>query len=185
MSDTQDTAAGTTGDTGGAVAQGEPSRELRMIVPDPEHAAMLERRSAAARQMRAELRAPPFDPHAAGLVVEALAAGRRITQVGSDAMFPPYWIINQWRNEVPEFDEACVAATQAFADECVMGIVAISDDVEEHPASRAVRIDARLKVAKVLHRKKYGDKATLDVRAGSLDELSNDELARIARRGED
>lgn len=155
------------------------------VVVDPAAEAMKERRQLAAREIRHELRnrCPPFNADEAALVVEALASGRRVTAIGSDAMFPAYWVIYQWRKEVPEFDEACVEASKAFADDAVASIVEISDNVDEHPASRAVRIDARLKAAKLLHRVKYGDKVTHEVAAVSADDMSDAELTRLARQG--
>jgi hypothetical protein len=140
--------------------------------------------NVASREIRALIRCPPFDARAAVLVIEALAQGLKLGTLHASAGFPPYWVINQWRSHVPEFDDACVRASEAAAELFAAEVVTIADDTNRAPACRAVAIDARKWAVKILNRKKYDPATRIEVTpgAGRADDLSDDELAAIARR---
>lgn len=130
------------------------------------------------------MRHPPLREADALAVVQALSRGMRITSIGESGLFPPYWVINDWRARYPEFDEACVRASEAAADDLMAETIDIADDQSRAPACREVSIRARHAAVKVLNRKKYDPATRVEV-AGIVreaDDLSNAELAAIARR---
>lgn len=123
-------------------------------------------------------------PDDAEKVLTSLASGRGITEIGDTPGLPAYWVINLWRTEHPEFDELCVMASQAGADALAWETLDIADTDGRAPADKAMSIAVRERLAKVLHRKKYDPATRVEVSqgAGQADDLSDDELARIARR---
>jgi hypothetical protein len=134
--------------------------------------------------LRQLMRCPPLRPDDAEKVLRRLAMGEGITSVGDVPGMPAYWVINLWRREYPEFDELCVAASEAGADALAWENVEIADDDRRSPANKALSIQVREKLSKVLNRKKYDPavKVELSGNARAADELSDAELAAIARR---
>ena len=143
-------------------------------------------RAVANREIRLAIREPEFDPESAQRVVELLARGIGLSTIGDLSGFPAYGVVNFWRARYPEFDEACVLASQAGADALAWECLEIADTDGRAPADKALSISVREKLAKVLHRKKYDPATRVEVTAGagSADELSDDALAAIARRSE-
>ena len=142
--------------------------------------------AVARRELRRLMRCPPLRPDDAEKVLAALATGQGITEIGDTPGLPAYWLINLWRREHPEFDELCVAASEAGADALAWESLRIADDDERSPANKALSISVREKLSKVLHRKKYDPATRVEV-AGIVreaDDLSNAELAAIARRAQ-
>lgn len=140
--------------------------------------------AVARRELRALIRCPPLRADDAEKVLTALASGLGITTVGDMPGLPAYWVINLWRAEYPEFDELCVAASEAGADALAWENVEIADDDRRSPANKALSIAVRERLSKVLHRKKYDPAVKVEVTGNvrAADELSDDELATIARR---
>ena len=141
-------------------------------------------RAVAGRELRELIRCPPLWVVDAEKVLTALAGGLGITTIGSIPGLPAYWVINLWRREHPEFDELCVAASEAGADALAWECLEIADADGRAPADKALSISVREKLSKVLHRKKYDPATRVEV-AGVVreaDDLSNAELAAIARR---
>ena len=141
-------------------------------------------RAVAGRELRELIRCPPIRADDAEKVLVALAGGLGITTIGSIPGLPAYWVINLWRREHPEFDELCVAASEAGADALAWECLEIADADGRAPADKALSISVREKLSKVLHRKKYDPATRVEV-AGVVreaDDLSNAELAAIARR---
>ena len=138
------------------------------------------------REMRLDRREPPFDADLATDILDMLARGVGLGAIGEIAGFPAYGVVNFWRARYPEFDEACVLASQAGADALAWECLEIADTDGRAPADKALSISVREKLAKVLHRKKYDPATRVEVTAGagSADELSDDALAAIARRSE-
>ena len=141
------------------------------------------RRSEIRAELREAMRHPPFDEDAALAVVQALSRGMRIRAVGESCLFPAYWVINDWRTRYPEFDEACVRASEAAADDLMAETIEIADDVARAPACREVSIRARHAMVKVLNRKKYDPATRVEVSGAGrgADDLSDDDLARMVR----
>ncbi len=109
--------------------------------------------------LRTLRRMPPIDWDVAEQVCMMIEAGTAISKLGDIAGMPPYWVVNYWRREHPEFDAAVVAASEALADRMLEESISISDDVQRSPACREVIIRARQFAMRVLHRRKY-DPAT-------------------------
>lgn len=101
------------------------------------------RRRELRAEMRFDLRHPPLREDDALAVVQALSRGMRIKSIGESGLFPPYWVINDWRARYPEFDEACVRASEAAADDLMAETIEIADDTLRTPACREVSIRAR------------------------------------------
>ena len=151
---------------------------------DPSYALSDHPRAVAGRELRELIRCPPIRADDAEKVLIALAGGLGITTIGSIPGLPAYWVINLWRREHPEFDELCVAASEAGADALAWECLEIADADGRAPADKALSISVREKLSKVLHRKKYDPATRVEV-AGVVreaDDLSNAELAAIARR---
>ena len=138
----------------------------------------------ARRATRELARNPPFRADDAEKVLKALASGLRITAIGDIAGLPPYWLINLWRSEHPEFDELCVQASEAGADALAWECLEIADNDDRLPANKALSISVRERMAKVLNRKKYDPAVKVEVSGsvGKADDLSDADLAAIARR---
>ena len=146
-------------------------------------------RAVANRELRELRRHPDFDSEAAIRVLRLLSVGGvGISEIGKLPGFPDYWVINDWRNRYPAFDELVVQASQAGADALMFECLPIADRIgvwkDVGTADRALSIQVREKLAKVLHRKKYDPATRVEVTAGvgQADALSDDELAAIARR---
>jgi hypothetical protein len=140
-----------------------------------------EDREDTRRELRQIMRAPPLDADSAEHVLRCLANGMGITAIGNTAGLPAYWIINSWRRHYPEFDAACVQASEAGAEKLMWDTVAIADDVNRHPACREVSIRARSNVMRVLHRKRFDPATRVAELVGQrmADELSDADLARL------
>ena len=143
-------------------------------------------RAVAGRELRELIRCPPLRADDAEKVLVALAGGMGITTIGSIPGLPAYWVINLWRREHPEFDELCVAASEAGADALAWENVEIADDDARSPANKALSIAVRERLSKVLNRKKYDPAVKVEVtgNARAADELSDADLAAIARRAD-
>ena len=140
-----------------------------------------EERAASRRELRTLLRAPPLDTDSADYVLRCLAEGMGITAIGNTAGLPAYWVINSWRRRYPDFDAACVQASEAGAEKMLWQTIEIADDTSRHPSCREVSIKARANAMRVLHRKRF-DPATRVaelVAERMADELSDDALAQI------
>ena len=164
-----------------------PFPENRLTVrdmADPSYALSDHPRAVAGRELRQLIRCPPLRADDAEKVLIALAGGLGITTIGSIPGLPAYWVINLWRREHPEFDELCVAASEAGADALAWENVEIADDDRRSPANKALSIAVRERLSKVLNRKKYDPAVKVEVtgNARAADELSDAELAAIARR---
>ena len=134
--------------------------------------------------LRRLMRCPPLRVDDAERVLRHLAEGTGIVEVGNTPGLPAYWVINLWRAEYPEFDELCVSASEAGADALAWENVEIADDDTRSPANKALSIQVRERLSKVLNRKKYDPAVKVEVtgNARAADELSDAELAAIARR---
>ena len=141
------------------------------------------RRRSLRAEMKQEMLHPPFNESDALAVVQALSRGMRIRAIGDSGLFPPYWVINDWRTRYPEFDEACVRASEAAADDLMAETIEIADDQKRAPACREVSIRARHAAVKVLNRKKYDPATRVEIAGNvrSADDLSDDALAAIVR----
>lgn len=135
------------------------------------------------RYVRDLRRTPPIDWDIAEQVCMMIEAGTAISRLEDIAGMPPYWVVNYWRREHPEFDAAVVAASEALADRMLEESIGIADDVARSPACREVSIRARQFAMRVLNRRKY-DPATRvivdDVRQVG-DGMSTAELEALVR----
>lgn len=153
-------------------------------MPDSQRALSDHPKAVIRRELRLAIREPEFDADAAERVVLLLARGIGLTAIGDLAGYPAYATVNFWRARYPEFDEACVLASEAGADALAWENVAIADDDTRSPANKALSIQVRDRLSRVLHRKKYDPAVKVEVAAsaGKADDLSDAELAAIVRR---
>lgn len=143
-------------------------------------------RARTRRELRHLRWTPPLDEESAQHVLHCLAEGIRITHVGNMPGLPPYAVINSWRRQSPEFDAACVAASEAGAEKMLWETIDIADDTSRHPACREVSIRARQHAMKVLNRKRF-DPATrvAELTAERMaDQLTDDALAQMVIEGQ-
>ena len=91
--------------------------------------------AVARRELRRLMRCPPLRTDDAEKVLAALATGQGITEIGDTPGLPAYWLINLWRREHPEFDELCVAASEAGADALAWECLEIADADGRAPAT--------------------------------------------------
>lgn len=154
--------------------------ELRPLYPTPDD------RADTRRELRHLRWAPPLDVDSAEHVLTCLAEGVSVTRVGRMAGLPPYAVINSWRRQYPEFDAACVAASEAGAEKMLWQTIDIADDTSRHPACREVSIRARQHAMKVLHRKRFDPATRVSelVAERMADELSDDVLAQMVIEGQ-
>ena len=133
------------------------------------------------RYVRDLRRAPPLDWDVAEQVAMMIDAGTPLSAIGDIAGMPPYWVVNLWRRESPEFDELIVAASEARAERMLDETIEIADDVERSPACREVSIRARAMLAKVYNRRKYDPATRVEIegRVTVGDSMTTQELEAL------
>lgn len=135
------------------------------------------------RYVRDLRRAPPLDWDVAEQVAMMIDAGTPLSAIGDIAGMPPYWVVNLWRRESPEFDELIVAASEARAERMLDETISIADDVERSPACREVSIRARMAAMKVYNRKRFDPALKVEVEARTQvgDGMTTAELEQLVR----
>ena len=135
------------------------------------------------RYVRDLRRAPPLDWDVAEQVAMMIDAGTPLSAIGDIAGMPPYWVVNLWRRESPEFDELIVAASEARAERMLDETISIADDVARSPACREVSIRARVLLAKVYNRRKYDPATRVEVTDARVvgDSMTTAELEALVR----
>ena len=143
-------------------------------------------RALVRRELRLLRRSPPIDADSAEHVLTCLASGVPVGVIGHMPGLPPYALIQSWRRQYPEFDEACVQASKAGAEAMLWKTIEIADDTGRHPACREVSIRARQFAMRVLDRMRFDPGAKVaELEAQRLaDELTDDQLARMVIEGE-
>lgn len=115
-----------------------------------------------------------------------VAAGRSLDTVLTDEGMPSPSTFWRWHMEDQEIRDNLARARENGVERHLDEIVTISDDLEDEPASRRVRIDARVKAAQMMAPRKYGPK--LDVTSGGqpfdLAEVIAARRRRVAERGD-
>lgn len=126
-------------------------------------------------------RSPPIDWDVAEQVAMMIEAGTPVSAVGDIAGMPPYWVVNLWRRESPEFDELIVAASEARAERMLDETITIADDVKRSPACREVSIRARQQAMKVYNRKRFDPATRVEIEGRVLvgDSMSTQELEAL------
>lgn len=133
------------------------------------------------RYVRDLRRSPPIDWDVAEQVAMMIEAGTPVSRIGDIAGMPPYWVVNLWRRESPEFDELIVAASEARAERMLDETIEIADNVKRSPACREVSIRARMAAMKVYNRKRFDPalKVEVEARAQVGDSMTTAELERL------
>ena len=133
------------------------------------------------RYVRDLRRSPQIDWDVAEQVAMMIEAGTPLSAIGDIAGMPPYWVVNLWRRESPEFDELIVAASEARAERMLDETISIADDVERSPACREVSIRARMQAMKVYNRKRFDPALKVEVEARTQvgDSMTTAELERL------
>lgn len=92
----------------------------------------------ARREIKQDMRYPPFDEHQAGLVVAAVAAGNTLASVAKWPGYASRRVVTLWRQTNPDFDAELVAAMDDRADELVERGLAVASDTKRRADCRAV-----------------------------------------------
>lgn len=105
-------------------------------------------------------------PHIYSQVSSGRSLDKVLTQ--DDGMPHPatFW---RWHMEDEEIRDNLARARENGVEVHMGEVVDIADDIEEDPASRRVRIDARLKIAAMMKPRKYGPKLDLTTDGKALD----------------
>lgn len=108
-----------------------------------------------------------------------VASGRSLDKVltEDDGMPSPstFW---RWHMEDEAIRDNLARCRENGVERYMGQIVEISDDKADDPASRRVRIDARVKAAQMIAPRKYGPK--LDVTSGG-EKVQMDDVSRVTR----
>lgn len=107
-----------------------------------------------------------------------VASGRSLDNVLSDEGMPSPSTFWRWHMDDENIRDNLARARENGVERHMGEIVRISDEVDEDPASRRVRIDARVKAAQMIAPRKYGPK--LDVTSGG-ERVEADPVARATR----
>jgi len=107
-----------------------------------------------------------------------VASGRALDNVLSDEGMPSPSTFWRWHMEDEEIRDNLARARENGVERHIGELIRIADEVEEDPASRRVRIDARVKAAQMIAPRKYGPK--LDVTSGG-ERIEADPVARATR----
>lgn len=106
-----------------------------------------------------------------------VASGRSLDNVLTDEGMPSPSTFWRWHMEDEDIRDNLARARENGVERHLGEIVRIADEVAEEPASRRVRIDARVKAAQMIAPRKYGPK--LDLTSGG--EKLSDGLDPVAR----
>lgn len=108
----------------------------------------------------------PYSEELADLICAELADGKSLRTVCTQPGMPTRTAVFKWLRTKPEFLERYERAKEESADAMSDEMLAIADDLTDHPHSRRVRVDTRKWLASKMKPKKYGDKLDL---TGKLD----------------
>jgi hypothetical protein len=143
-------------------------------------------------------------PELARKICELIAEGFTLAQVARTVGYAGPSGIAEWRRQDPEFDEMYARAKQDQMDHLAEELLEIADDgtndwVEreigagkvvkvpdlDHINRSRLRVDTRKWLMAKMAPKKYGDRLIVDAKIDyrTADQLSDDELARIAAGG--
>lgn len=112
------------------------------------------------------------------IIYGEVASGRSLDNVLADKEMPSPATFWRWHMDDEQIRDNLARARENGVERHMGEIVRISDEVDEDPASRRVRIDARVKAAQMIAPRKYGPK--LDVTSGGKP-VQMDDTALAAR----
>lgn len=114
-------------------------------------------------------------------ILERISEGESLREICRTPGFPSTSTVYDWLRDPNQrdFADRYERAREARAELLAEQIVEIVDNVEEDPASRRVRMDARKWIAARLHPKRYGEKATVD-HGGRVDHIHSTQAQRDA-----
>ncbi len=95
----------------------------------------------ARRELRHEVRYPPFDQVAADGILDALRQGMTLATVKSLASTPRWGTVRVWMETVPEFAQAYRDAMRDQAEYFLNRGDGVASDVDREPSCRKVELD--------------------------------------------
>ena len=108
----------------------------------------------------------PYDRTIAGILCDMLSDTMSLKKVCQETGIPVS-TVQQWRKHVPEFAEAYDDAKRLSAEVRFDEMIDIADGADADSRGGAqkarVQVDTRMKYAKILDRRKYGDNQQIDV----------------------
>jgi hypothetical protein len=124
-----------------------------------------------------------FSPAKAEIIIQVLIEGRLIKQACAAAGISPRTLA-AWRQNNPDFDRACVHASEIGYDAMAEEMLAIPDTYEDVNRGRLKADGIRWYLSRRAA-SKYGDKVTLDVnQTVSIGAALSEALARVAVQGD-
>jgi len=104
------------------------------------------------------MRATKKTPERIAAVIAGLSCGTPLTVICRKDGMPDPETVRNWMNADPELALAIARARETGFDVIAMDVLDIVDNVEEDPASRRIRADARLKLLAKWDPKRYGER---------------------------
>ncbi len=131
-------------------------------------------------------RPPTFDrPAIMEKVLSGLREGTPLTHICAQDGMPSDDTIRNWGEEDAAIGRAIARAREVGFDKIAADVLPIADDISEEPASRRVRVEARLKLLAKWDPKRYGDRIDHTSSDGSMSPRGlTDFYARPAEDGE-
>ena len=99
-----------------------------------------------------------YTPELVTEICERLSKGEPLAAICREPRMPGCRTVYDWA-DADEVISAAIARARDEGEEAIaVDCLTIADDVEEHPASRKVRVDTRLKLLAKWNPKRWGDK---------------------------
>lgn len=100
-------------------------------------------------------------------ICERLSNGEPLAAICRDEGMPDPSTVWDWQQNKPEVSQAIARAREIGEEVIAAGCLDIADDLQDHPASRRVRVETRLKLLAKWNPKKWGEKVAI----GGADDL--------------
>lgn len=100
-------------------------------------------------------------------ICERLSNGEPLAAICRDKGMPDPSTVWDWQQKKPEVSQAIARARDVGEEVIAAGCLDIADDLDDHPASRRVRVETRLKLLGKWNPKKWGEKVAI----GGADDL--------------
>lgn len=109
------------------------------------------------------MRATKKTPERIAAVIAGLSCGTPLTVICRNDGMPDPETVRNWMNADPELALDIAGARETGFDVIAMDVLDIVDNVEEDPASRRIRADARLKLLAKWDPKRYGERCSASI----------------------
>lgn len=94
-------------------------------------------------------------------ICERLSNGEPLAAICRDEGMPDPSTVWDWQQNKPEVSQAIARAREIGEEVIAAECLDIADDLQDHPASRRVRVETRLKLLAKWNPKKWGEKVAI------------------------